>query len=320
MLILYDSKHKKCSEYLIVLSAEKWYNLNNDSTVQEINMKICVAGLGIIGGSLSLALKRAGYEVDGCNRSALPLEYALNNAIIDRKAEDLLSYDFVFVALPPKATLEFINGNVFKDGAIVSDICGVKKFVEDGVFSRPRNFRFVGCHPMAGKEVSGIENACADLFDGASMIITKNAFTDGVAYETVKKLVSEMGFGTLVECSAEIHDRKIAYTSQLAHVLSNAYVKDGEIDCCLGFTGGSFQDMTRIAGVDENMWAELFMENSSNVSEKIGTLTASLNEIKCAIDDGDGEKLREVLARGRVLYEESKKTVQNSDIFITKLK
>lgn len=159
-----------------------------------------------------------------------------------------------------------------------------------------------------------------DLFDGASMVITTNADTDLKALELIRRLTAEMGFGRIVECSAEVHDRKIAYTSQLAHIVSNAYVKDGEIDCCLGFTGGSFQDMTRIAGVDENVWAELYLENAGNISEKISSLVSSLEEIKAAIDGGDVKKLAEVLREGRIAFEESKKIKSDSGIFVKKLK
>lgn len=282
-------------------------------------MKICVAGLGLIGGSICMSLKRAGYAVDGWNRSPQPLQYALQNGIIDEAAHDFCGYDVVFVALPPKATLEFICGTAFKNGALVSDICGVKGFIEKAVFSKPRNFKYVGCHPMAGKEVSGIQNACAQLFDGANMVVTRNAHTDLPALEALRGLTAAMRFGRLIECTAEIHDKKIAYTSQLAHIVSNAYVKDGEIDSCFGFTGGSFQDMTRIAGVDEGVWAALYMENAENVSDKIASLINSLAEIKNAIDGGNEQALREALKEGRRLFEESGCNGGNPQITVTVL-
>ncbi len=283
-------------------------------------MKICVVGLGIIGGSLCLALKRAKYTVDGWNRNPLPLEYALTNGVIDGVATHFKNYDVVFLALPPKVTQNYLDGCEFGDGAIVTDVCGVKKSVEDIVLKRERNYRYVGCHPMAGKEVSGIEAACSDLFDGASMVITSNAATDDDALNVIRQLTKDMGFGRIVECSAEIHDKKIAYTSQLAHIVSNAYVKDDDIDCCLGFTGGSFQDMTRIAGVDENMWAALYLENSVNISEKIQKLISSLAEIKLAIDENDMQKLACILKNGRLLFENSKKINANSRILVKNLK
>lgn len=283
-------------------------------------MKICVCGLGLIGGSLCLALKKAGYTVAGWNRSEKPVKYALENKIIDCAAEDISLYDVVFIALPPQATLDFIENTAFKAGAVVSDICGVKGFLERAVYSKPRAFRYVGCHPMAGKEVSGIENACADLFSHASMIITRCDKTDKSAVEAVKKLTADMDFEYIVECSAAVHDRKIAYTSQLAHIVSNAYVKDKEIEGCLNFTGGSFQDMTRIAGVDENVWAALYLENAVNVTEKISSLISSLTQIKNAVESGDAALLAGILAEGRALFENGKKMRAGGHISVQKLK
>ncbi len=283
-------------------------------------MKICVAGLGLIGGSICMALKRAGYRVAGWNRSEPPLLYALDHGIIDERTENVALYDLVFVALPPEATVKFLNSAQFKDGATVADICGIKEYILGAVNAVPRNFNFVGCHPMAGKEVSGIENACADLFDRASMVITPDESTDKGALESVRKITAEIGFKYIVECSAKTHDRKIAYTSQLAHIVSNAYVKDGEIESCIGFTGGSFQDMTRIAGVDENVWASLYLKNAGNVSEKISSLISSLQEIKSAVEQGDEQTLRTVLKDGRLRFDSGKKSTVSADIYVKKLK
>ena len=115
-----------------------------------------------------------------------------------------------------------------------------------------------------------------------------------------------MRFMRLVECSAEVHDRKIAYTSQLAHIVSNAYVKDDEIESCLGFTGGSFQDMTRIAAVEANVWAELYLNNSSNVIDKVQRLIDNLEDIKSAVQSKDFQRLSRVLEEGRARYSDSK--------------
>ena len=282
-------------------------------------MEICVAGMGIIGGSMCLALKRAGHNVYGWNRSKQALEYAFNHSIIDGTAQTFENFDVVFIALPPEATVNFINSNTFKDGAVVADVCGVKKYIADEVFAKPRNFRYIGCHPMAGKEVSGIENASAELFDWASMILVRGDAEDS-AVKIIWDLIRDMGFGRIVECSAELHDKKIAYTSQLAHIVSNAYVKDGEIEGCIGFTGGSFQDMTRIAGVDENMWTSLYMKNQDNLVQKLEKLISSLEEVKSAIECGDGERLSEILRNGRDCYASGKKNKMTVDIFVQNLK
>ncbi len=288
-------------------------------------MKICVAGLGLIGGSMCMALKRAGYKVDGYNRSQAPLEYALKNGIIDGAAQSFESYDVVFVALPPKPTVNFIVNTHFKEGAIVADICGVKKYIEDAVSCARLNVNYVGTHPMAGKEVSGVENACADLFDRASMVITRGICADERAFDVVKGLTKDMGFARIVECSAELHDKKIAYTSQLAHVVSNCYVNDPEIDGCLGFTGGSFQDMTRIAGVDENIWSELYLLNGENLLEKAETLHKSLSQFIAALKEaqksGNAEAVRKNLSVGANAYRNGKASgFTGEGIKVTELK
>ncbi|MDE7454149.1 MAG: prephenate dehydrogenase/arogenate dehydrogenase family protein [Clostridia bacterium] len=282
-------------------------------------MEICVAGMGIIGGSMCLALKRAGYTVYGWNRSKHALEYAFDHSIIDGTAQSFENFDVVFIALPPEAAVRFINENTFKDGAIVADVCGVKKYIEDAVNEKPRNFQYVGCHPMAGKEVSGIENACEHLFDWASMIVVRGNAEDW-AMKIMWGLIKDMGFGRIVECTAEIHDKKIAYTSQLAHIVSNAYVKDGEIAGCIGFTGGSFQDMTRIAGVDENMWASLYVRNAENLKEKLDNLITSLKEVKTALERGDEGWIAEILREGKECYTNGRKNIVTPDIFVQNLK
>lgn len=283
-------------------------------------MKICVAGLGLIGGSLCLALKRAGYAVDGYNRSRKSLQYALERGMIDGGVQSFEEYDVVFVALPLQATVDFIVGTQFKEGAIVADICGVKRPVERAAECRP-DIRYVGTHPMAGKEVSGVENACANLFDRASMVITRGICTDERAYDIIKGLTADMGFARIVECSAEVHDKKIAYTSQLAHVVSNCYVKDGTIEGCLGFTGGSFQDMTRIAGVDETMWAELYLANADNLTRNIRLLRERLGEVEKAVASGDKDALQAVLRAGREQFENGKNnSFQGDDIVVTLIK
>lgn len=288
-------------------------------------MKICVAGLGLIGGSLALSLKRAGYRVEGYNRSQKALDYALSHGVIDGEAVDFTDYDVVFVALPPEAAIAFMLTTPFKDGAVVSDICGVKECVESEIYAEERNFYYVGTHPMAGKEVSGVENACADLFDSASMVITHGIYTDERALNTVKKLVKDMGFKRIVECTASLHDKKIAYTSQLAHVVSNSYVKDGEISGCLGFTGGSFQDMTRIAGVDENVWAELYLKNCDNLLSTTRRLRDSLSEFISALESadetGDEGILRRYLSEGARIYRAGKaENFVGDGITVTELK
>ena len=284
-------------------------------------MKICVVGLGIIGGSMCMALNRAGLRVYGWNRSRAPLDFALKKGIISEAAKDFTEFDVVFVALPPEPTVNFINSHAFKDNAVVSDICGVKVWLENEIYKLPRNFRYIGCHPMAGKEVSTIYNACEDLFDRASLIITRGSNTDSEAFGIIADLAKKMGFARMVECTAKVHDAKIAYTSQLAHVVSNAYVKNGELDGCIGFTGGSFQDMTRIAGVDETVWSSLYLKNAANLSSNITAVIDALKEVRSAVDSGDRARLEEILREGRELFEARREErTFRDDIRITEFK
>lgn len=268
-----------------------------------IIMKIMVAGLGLIGGSIAKSLKRAGHFVDGIDRQAV-CERAKTEGVIVDIAQDFLLYDLVFVALPPDAVIDFINGSKFKDGAIVADICGVKGAIAAAVGSMPRNFRYVGCHPMAGKEVSGLENSSETLFDDASMIIVEGERTDREAVALIEALCAKMGFSNIKHCDAKYHDKKIAYTSQLAHIVSNAYVKSPTADGFFGFTGGSFQDMTRIAGVDEEIWSRLFMMNSDAVEEELARLISNLQEYLGALRSGDEKRLKELLREGRLRKED----------------
>lgn len=265
-------------------------------------MKIVVYGLGIIGASLCAAFKRAGHIVYGKNRSRAAIDYALAQGMIDGETNSYAGADAVFLALPPRAVIKELEEGDFGEGTIVADICGVKEPLEKAAYARPRKYRYVGIHPMAGKETSGIFSASVSLFDGANLIVTKCAKTDATALETVKKLGKELGFSRIVECSAARHDEMIAITSQLAHIVSNAYVKSPLTEDCAGFTGGSFQDMTRIAGVDENVWTELFFANKAPLCAEINRLIDRLKEYGVALADSDENRMKDLLAEGKNYY------------------
>lgn len=262
-------------------------------------MKIVVYGLGIIGASVCATLKRAGYAVYGRNRSREPIAYALSHGMIDGEVQSYDGADLVVLALPPRVVMRELDEGQFSPNTIVVDICGVKKPLENVVYSRPRAYRYIGAHPMAGKETTGILSASVTLFDGANLILTRHEKTDDNALASVKKLGKEMGFGNIVECSAEYHDNMIALTSQLAHVVSNAYVKSPLTEACAGFTGGSFQDMTRIAGLDENVWTELFSLNSTPLIGELDRLIEVLQKYRAALGAANEEKMRGLLREGK---------------------
>ncbi len=262
-------------------------------------MKILIVGLGLIGGSAAKALRRAGYAVDGWDRPSVE-EAAAEVDAISGISHDAAQYDVVMVALPPDAAMQFIDETSFQADSIVTDFCGVKSCIEQKVGERCRNFRYVGCHPMAGREVSGFQNSQENLFDGASMIFAENEKTDPCAVEILTKLYRQMGFTTFRHCTAKEHDSKIAYTSQLAHIVSNAYVKSPSANGFSGFTGGSFQDMTRIAGVDEEIWTRLYMHNLEQIREELERLIENLQAYQRALETEDEQALKELLREGRL--------------------
>lgn len=269
--------------------------------------KIAVIGMGIIGGSICGALTEAGYLVDGFSRSEESVRYALEKGYIRAKGEKLSDYDVVFIAVPPKATIEYLKNGEFKDGALVADICGIKEAVENAVYEKPRNYRYVGLHPMAGKETSGIASATPKLFVNANLVITHAPQTEETAVAEIKTYALAMRFGRIVECTAAEHDKKIALTSQLAHIVSNAYVKSPEVVHYEGFTGGSFQDMTRIAGVDELVWTPLYAYNRQNIVQELNGLIEQLSKYRDALVDEDDTRLSELLKEGRKIRETIKR-------------
>ena len=269
--------------------------------------QIAVVGLGIIGGSICGALTKAGYVVDGFGRSEASVKFALEAGYIRKKGANLADYDVVFIAVPPYATLDYLRNGTFKDGALVADICGVKELPELAVYEKERNYRYVGIHPMAGKETSGIASASPELFKNANLIITHAPQTKARDVAEIKEYASAMGFGKIVECTAKEHDKKIALTSQLAHIVSNAYVKSPQVKGCDGFTGGSFQDMTRIAGVDETVWTPLYACNRENIVQELNGLIENLTVYRDALVAKDDEKLSKTLKEGRLIRETVKR-------------
>lgn len=268
--------------------------------------KIAVIGLGIIGGSICAALTKAGYSIDGTDLSAETVETALKKGYIVGKADNIAEYDVVFLAVPPRATMAILDAYNFKTNALVCDICGVKREIERIVYAKPRNYRYVGLHPMAGKETSGLSSASSELFVMANLILVRAPQTEEGAINEVNTYAQAMRFGKIVECDAEEHDKKIAITSQLAHIVSNAYVKSPQVQNCDGFTGGSFQDMTRIAGVDEKIWTQLYMCNKDFVLLELEGIINHLEKYKSALQNEDENALSEVLKDGRVIREQIK--------------
>lgn len=273
-------------------------------------MTVGIIGLGLMGGSLAKAITfGTEHTVWGTNRSPEPVRKALFAGAIQKelKKEDLSACDLVIVSLYPEATVNYIkeNASLFKKGAIVMDVSGVKRYVCDALYdtARENGFVFLGAHPMAGYHFSGFDYSSAEMFNNASMILTPYEDTPKQAVETVKELFLKIGFTNIQLATPDEHDKIIAFTSQLAHVVSNAYVKSPEALLHKGFSAGSYKDLTRVAYLNENMWSELFLENRDNLIKEIDSIVNNLVQYKKALENNDREGLTDLLRDGRILKE-----------------
>jgi prephenate dehydrogenase len=277
-------------------------------------MKILVVGLGLIGGSYCKAISSyTKHEVYGMDTDKAVIKSAIQCGCIVNGAEEsqLESFDMVIVCLHPKPAEAFMRKNMgnLKKGCILTDVCGIKGQMTVNMtgLAKENGVNYVGTHPMAGKERFGFEFSDGSLFIGSNFIITPLPESDKASVLEVEKLAKEMGFGKIVETSPFDHDSIIAYTSQLAHVVSSAYVKSPTMQKEIGFSAGSFKDMTRIATLNESMWTTLFLANSDCLVYEIDELIAHLGEYRRAIAENDSEKLENLLRNGRILKEENLK-------------
>lgn len=274
-------------------------------------MKIGIIGLGLMGGSLAKAISfGTEHTVWGTNRSPEAVQKALFVGAIEKELtkEDLKECDLVIVSLYPEATIDYIkeNANNFKKGAIVMDISGVKRYVCDALYetSKENGFIFVGAHPMAGLHLSGFEHSTAKIFNNSSMILTPYEDTPWGYINTIKELFLKIGFTNIQMSTPGEHDKIIAFTSQLAHIVSNAYVKSPNALIHKGFSAGSYKDLTRVAYLNENMWSELFLENRDNLINEIDSIVNNLVQYKEAMENNDRERLEELLRDGKLLKEQ----------------
>ena len=218
-------------------------------------------------------------------------------------AENLKECDLVLVAIRPAAAVKWVKEHAegIRRDAILVDLCGVKRAVVRDLapVAEQYGFAYIGGHPMAGRERGGFTAATDSLYVGASMILTPDKRTDMQLLETLKAFFLDIGFASLTFSDPEEHDRIIAFTSQLAHIVSSAYVKSPEAQKRRGFSAGSFQDMTRVARLDEDMWTELFLDNGDNLANEIDSLIARMQAYSTAIKAKDADTLCELLREGR---------------------
>lgn len=273
-------------------------------------MNVGVVGLGLIGGSMARAYKQAEHTVYAFDTDVKTMGYAMlanivNGALTDK---ELQSIELLFLALYPEASEEYLKQNAafIPTSCTVIDLCGTKRRICDTGFALAQQygFTFIGGHPMAGTQFSGIKYSRASLFKGAPMVIVPPVYDDIILLDNIKKLLEPAGFGSISVTTAAEHDRMIAFTSQLAHVVSNAYVKSETAKAHGGFSAGSYKDMTRVAWLNEKMWTELFMENDDYLSHELELIIKSLTEYKDAIDNKDAARLQGLLRDGRIAKEQ----------------
>ncbi len=274
-------------------------------------MKILVVGLGLIGGSMCKAMKKYTYHtVTGCDRNHDIEMAAMRDVAIDEiYGGSPEGYDLIIIALFPEAAERFLRENAGKisKGTLITDVCGIKGEFSYRMKKMAENngLRYLGIHPMAGKEFGGYYNSTAELFRNANFIVASFEDSSAEDAELLKSLAKEIGAGKIVETTPENHDKMIAYTSQLAHIVSSAYVKSPELGLECGFSGGSFQDMTRIATMNENMWTDLFMQNRQHLQYELDLLIENLGRYSEALRNGDAETMRSLIAEGRELKEDN---------------
>lgn len=274
-------------------------------------MKVGIVGLGLIGGSLAKAYKESGdAEVYGFDLDEGTMLLAQTVEAIDGVLDEtvLPDCDLLLIALYPQATIDYLQAHAaqISKSTLVIDCCGVKQVVCDACFpiAQQYGFTFIGGHPMAGTQFSGFGKSRASLFKGASMILVPPIYDDIELLDRAKQMLAPVGFGRTVITTADKHDEMIAFTSQMAHIVSNAFIKSPAAKEHKGFSAGSYKDLTRVAWLNENMWTELFMDNRQKLIREINILMHSLEKYKVAMEQEDASLLCELLREGRICKEE----------------
>lgn len=274
-------------------------------------MKIGIVGLGLIGGSAAKAYKNNGsHTVYAYDTDTSMLDFAKMTKIVDETLteQNIHECELIIIALYPEAAIEYmkkIAPHVSRD-AVVIDFCGTKRAVCEVGFelAKKYGYLFIGGHPMAGTQYSGFANSRDNLFYGAGMVIVPPEFDDIEMLERVKSLLAPLGFGKFSATTAEKHDELIAFTSEMPHIVSNAFIKSPTSREHFGFSAGSYRDMTRVAWLNPTMWTELFLENRDNLIKEMDVLIEELGKYRDALADNDGGTLFALLDEGRKIKSE----------------
>lgn len=272
-------------------------------------MIVGIVGLGLMGGSFAKAYQEAGHRVLAANRSRDTLKLAMDTGVVDGELthETVGQCDLLIIALYPQATIDYLTDMApyLQPHTQVVDTCGVKRVVCEACFplARQYGFPFIGGHPMAGTQFSGFKYSRASLYKDASMILVPDE-EQSVDLERVEQLLEPCQFGRMTVTTAENHDRMIAFSSQMAHVVSNAFVKSPAARTHKGYSAGSYKDMTRVAWLNETMWTELFLDNRDFLLEELDLFTDNLMQYRNALAESREAELKALLREGRLVKEE----------------
>lgn len=267
------------------------------------DMKILIVGLGLIGGSYAEALSKKGYEVGAIDQKQEAIDFALRKGYIasGKTSVDkdyVGKFDIVVFALYPHAFVEWIEKyqNCLKSGAIVTDVTGVKGGVVCDVQNALRkDVEFIAAHPMAGRECSGVENAKAEIFEGANYIVVPTEKNTQEVIELCKDLGRELGFKHISELSVKQHDETVGFLSHLTHCIAVSLMVCKESGHLADYTGDSFRDLTRIAKINDEMWSELFLLNKDEIVEQMNLFEQHFGKLKECIQNDDREGIREMM-------------------------
>lgn len=271
--------------------------------IVDVSKKFLIIGLGLMGGSYARALKKYGFRVTAITRSQRSIDYALREKIIDEGSIDVeerlvKEADVIIFSLYPHVFIEWVEKyqSLFKKGALITDVTGVKKSLVYKVqeILRP-DVEFISAHPMAGKEVGGVENSSEKMFVGANYIVTPTEKNTKSAIDTCKEIGSLLGFSTISILSPEEHDDMIGFLSQLTHCIAITLMTCNDCENMEKYTGDSFRDLTRIARINEVMWSELFLANKASLLKQMDAFMAKFNELKTMIATDDMESMKKMM-------------------------
>ena len=273
-------------------------------------MKIGILGLGLIGGSLARAYALAGHTIFAGEKDHSMLAFAQLSGAVDEPLteENIGVCDLILLAIYPDGSASWLerNAHLVRKDALVMDCCGIKREICSRCFplAEKYGFTFVGAHPMAGSQFSGFKYSRATLFKGAPMVLVPPRFDDMALLDRCKEALAPCEFGFFSVTTAEKHDKMIAFTSQMPHILSNAFIKSPTAQEHRGFSAGSYKDLTRVAWLNAQMWGELFMENKDFVLSELDVYLQNLQAYRNAVANDDLPRLVELLEEGKKRKEE----------------